>query len=153
MLYVSWREIVGGHQLGENSQGNQLHAHGQERRRINEQWASADRFRMGLEPLPNPEDRQVSQAERSQTEKHQADRSQNVQRPLIESGQESNGEQVKESFHQTADSIFRITMSARPMIDDQFADAKPSGVRQDRDEPVEFAVDADLLRNLRGDRP
>ena len=35
-----------------------------------------------------------------------------------------------------------------PVVDHDLADPEPPGVRQDRDEPVQLAVDADLVEHL-----
>ena len=47
---------------------------------------------------------------------------------------------------------FDDAVPAAAMVDLDLADAKAAGVRQDRDEPVQLAVDADLLAAPRGGR-
>ena len=46
------------------------------------------------------------------------------------------------------DAVLRRPVLPGPMADHDLADAEAAGMRQHRDEPVQLAVDADLLEHL-----
>src|SRR6185437_4907508 len=69
-------------------------------------------------------------------------------RPLAESGQEFDSQQVEKTFDEAADAVFRAAKTARPVGDGDLAHAKTAGVRQNRHEAVQFAIQPDLAKDL-----
>ena len=71
-----------------------------------------------------------------------------MQRPLAESGQESDGQQVEKPFEKPRETVFGRSMPAAAMANLDLADPEAPGVRQHRNEPVQLTVDADLTQHL-----
>ncbi len=142
-------DVVGGDQLGEDAEADQLGPDAQQRRRVDQERPVADRSVRRVQP----EDRQVEHAQAAEDEQHQADRPQDVERTLAEPGQEPDGHQVEEPLDEPRDPVLRRAESPGAVVDLDLADPEPSGVSQDRDEPVQLAVDADLARGPRRGRP
>ena len=71
-----------------------------------------------------------------------------MERPLAEPGQEADGEQVEQPLDEPGDAVLRRAEPPGAVVDLDLADPEPSRVRQDGDEPVQLAVDADLVEHL-----
>ena len=63
-------------------------------------------------------------------------------------GEKLDGEQIEESFDESAHAILGLAEAARPMIDRDFADAEAARRGQHRDEAVQFAVEPHLAKHL-----
>ena len=71
-------------------------------------------------------------------------------RPLAETGEELDGEQVEKPFDEPRQAVFRAAELPRPMMDDHFAHAETAGGRQHRHEAVQLAVEPHFVRAPRG---
>ena len=76
------------------------------------------------------------------------DRAQQVLRPLAVADHEFHGQQIEQALGQPRDAVFRFAELARPMADDDFADAKALGRREHRHEAVQLAVEPNFVHHL-----
>ena len=92
----------------------------------------------------HPQDRQVDQAQPAEREGAQPDRAQQVLRPLAETGQKLDRQEVQKTLDEAAYPVLRPAELPRPMRDGDLAHAKAAGRRQHGHEAVQLAVEPDF---------
>src|SRR5262249_948336 len=96
----------------------------------------------------NPRERQVHHAEEAEQKTDQADAAEQMLRPLAEAGEELDGHEIEEPFHEASDAVLGFAEAARAMVDLDFADGKARRGGEHRNEAMQLAVEPDLAKNL-----
>src|SRR5579872_178448 len=79
---------------------------------------------------------------------HHADAAEKVQRPREIAQQEADGQQIEEDAEGTRDAVVRNAALAVYVADRDFANRRAMPRGESRDEPVQFAVEWNLLENV-----
>jgi len=69
-------------------------------------------------------------------------------RPLAETGDEFDGQQIEKAAHIAAETVFGFAELTATMVNDQFADLEAARRRQHRDETMQFAVKPHFLKHF-----
>jgi len=103
---------------------------------------------LGTELGQHPTAGQVQHSQQPDHERGQPHGAQQVLRPLAEAGEELDGEQIEEPFEEAGAAVLRAAELARPVLDDQLAHTKPTGLGQNRHKAVQLAVQPHLVEHL-----
>ncbi len=69
-------------------------------------------------------------------------------RSLVKTGQKTDGQQIQKTLGQSRPSVFGLAPGSGAVIHSDFADSVSVGGGQDRDKPMHFAVQFDVIKNL-----
>ena len=72
-----------------------------------------------------------------------------MQRPCRETRVEHDAEEVEGPLEETVEAVFRTAELPRMMVDGDFADPVAAPVKQDRNEPVKFAIEREAFESFR----
>src|SRR5262249_31116903 len=140
--------LVRGDQLREEADRHHLGAEEQGGHGVDQQRPVVQRGgRSGIEPAPDPGVAEIEHARQASEEAQHADAAEQVLRPLTESGEELDREQVEEALHEAADAVLGAAEPARAMADLDLRYLEPTGRGEHRNEAVQLAVEADLAEN------
>src|SRR5207302_11035565 len=141
--------LVGRDQFGQEADRHHLRAQQQRGHGINQQRTLMKRPEAVRHPVVDePRNREINHGARYGKEAQQANAAEQVLRPLPETGQELDGEQVEKPFHEAADAVLGMPETPRPMVDFNFAYAEAARRREDGNEPMKLAVKAYLPADL-----
>src|SRR6476660_9944842 len=98
--------------------------------------------------VDDPVDAETKQPEEADGERQDAERSEQVLRPLVEAGEEVDGEQVEEALDDPRRPVLAPAELAWAVVDDYLSHFPAASGGQDWNEAVQVAVDADFPQDL-----
>lgn len=95
-----------------------------------------------------PENAQIGQNGEPDTAEQEGRPTEDMEGPRGVARVQHHAEEIEPALEQPSKPIFRLAELARPVIDRNFANGKPPPVKQNRNEPVQFAIEVQAVQRF-----